>query len=422
MTDPTPDAPMHDSAPGPDGPSTSQDSWLALFFLRVVAPLTLIVVAVSCAGAGIMLRPRASKAEVAVAATTVEVLEAQTTESTAQLYANGVVEASQRITLLPEVSGRITWVSDAAIPGGFLAKGDVLARIDSRDYSLAVEQAKAQVRQSELELQLERGRGEVARKEWALLRSDTQPENAPLALRGPQLAATEQALASAEANLQKAEIALSRTRLVAPFDSLVLDESVDLGQVVSPGAPLATLIGTDRFWVTVSLPVDELAAVVLPHGDRPGSAALVRQDLGSGTAVVRRGQVEQLKAQLDPQTRTAQLVVAIDRPLEDDAGGLPLLPGAYVDVILEGRTLQDVVRMPRTALHEGKHVWVVDASDAGDVLARREVEIGWKEQDELLITDGLTHGDRIVVSPLSLPIVGMPVDVLGTNEGEARRD
>ncbi len=422
MTDPTTDAPTQASVTGSDGSTTSQESWFALFFLRVVAPLTLIAVALSCAGAGIMLRPRASKADVAVVATPVEVLEARTTESTAQIYANGVVEASQRITLLPEVSGRITWVSDAAIPGGFLSKGDVLARIDSRDYSLAVEQAKAQVRQSELELQLERGRGEVARKEWALLRPDTQADHSPLALRGPQLAATEQALASAEANLQKAEIALSRTRLVAPFDSVVLDESVDVGQVVSPGAPLATLIGTERFWVTVSLPVDELGAVVLPDGDRPGSAALVRQDLGSGTAVVRRGQVEQLKAQLDPQTRTAQLVVAIDRPLEDASGGLPLLPGAYVDVILEGRTLHDVVRMPRTALHEGKHVWVVDPSDAGDVLARREVKIGWKERDELLITDGLTHGDRIVVSPLSLPIEGMPVDVLGGNEGEARRD
>jgi RND family efflux transporter MFP subunit len=421
MTDPNPE-PTQDSATGPDGSSTPQSGWVALFLLRVVAPLALIAIAVMCAGIGITMRPRASKADVAVVATTVEVVEARSGESTAQLYANGVVEASKRITLLPEVSGRITWVSDAAIPGGFLAKGDVLARIDSRDYTLAVEQAKAQVRQAEVELELERGRGEVSRREWELLRSDRQPEGGSLALRGPQLAAAEQGLASAQANLEKAEIALSRTRLVAPFDAVVLDESVDLGQVVSPGAPLATLIGTERFWVTVSLPVDELGAVVLPDGNRPGSAALIRHDLGSGTAVVRRGQVEQLKAQLDPQTRTAQLVVAIDRPMEDEGGGLPLLPGAYVEVILEGRTLSDVVRMPRTALHDGKHVWVVDATDGGDVLARRLVEVGWKEQDDLLITDGLSSGDRIVVSPLSLPIVGMPVEVLGAGEEEARRD
>ncbi len=396
-------------------------SWAALFFFRVVVPVALVAAAMVCAGAGIMMRPRASKAEVAMAASRVEVVDARAEEATARLYANGVVEASQRITLLPEVSGRITWVSEAAVPGGRLVKGDVLARIDARDYALAVEQAKAQVRQAEVELELERGRGEIARKEWALLKADKRPEDAPLALRGPQLAAAEQALASAKANLEKAEIALSRTRLTVPFDAVVVDESMDLGQVVSPGMALATLIGTDTFWVSVSLPVDELGAVVLPSDGHAGSAALVRQDLGSGEAVVRRGVVQQLKAQLDPQTRTAQLVVRIDEPLEDPSGGLPLLPGAYVDVILEGRTMADVVRMPRTALHEGKHVWVVDGSAQGDVLARREVEVGWKEQDDLLVTDGLGSGDRIVVSPLSLPIEGMPVDVLGATE-EARRD
>lgn len=405
-----------------DATQRGSGSMAAALLFRVVIPVVMIVSAVLCTGAAIMLRPRASKAEVEVAATSVEVVQASSGEATAQLYATGVVEASKRITVVPEVTGRITWVSDAAVPGGFLAKGDVLARIDSRDYALAVEQAKAQVRQAEVELELERGRGEVARREWALLRSDRQGDDAPLALRRPQLAAAEQSLASAQANLDKAEIALSRTRLTAPFDAVVLDESVDVGQVVAPGAPLATLIGTERFWVTVSLPVDQLGAVVLPRDDQPGSAALVRQELGAGEAVVRRGQVQQLRAQLDPQTRTAQLVVAIDRPLEDEHGGLPLLPGAYVDVILEGRTLPNVVRMPRSALHEGKHVWVVDPSDQGDVLAKRTVDVGWKEQDELLVTNGLSDGDRIVVSPLSIPIEGQPVDVISAPEEEARRD
>lgn len=409
-----------DSTPGP-----STASWGSLFVFRVAIPGLLVVSALLCAGAFVALRPKATKADAALIPTRVEVIEAVSADAIARLYATGVVEASRRVTVLPEVSGRITWVSDAAMPGGLLAEGEALARIDSRDYALRVEQAQATVRQAELEVELELGRGEVAKREWALLRSERAPEEAPLALRGPQLNTARQALASAQANLKQAEINLSRTRLTAPFNALVLDESIEVGQVVAPGAPLATLIGTDAFWVTVSLPVDELATVVLPTGAQHGSPAIVRQNLGSGTAVVRRGHVDRLRAQLDPQTRTAQLLVTIDDPLEAPEGELPLLPGAYVDVILEGRELSDVVRLPRTAIHEGRHVWTVDPASGRDLLSKRTVEIGWREMDDVFVTGGLGSGDRVVVSPISLPIDGMPVEVIGSADGgteEARRD
>ena len=84
--------------------------------------------------------------------------------------------------------------------------------------------------------------------------------------------------------------------------------------------------------------------------------------------------------------------------------------------------LEDVVRMPRTALHEGAHVWVVDRTEAGEHLARRTVDVGWKEQDDVLITNGLNDGDRIVTSPLGIPIEGQPVEILGAPHEEARRD
>jgi multidrug efflux pump subunit AcrA (membrane-fusion protein) len=99
-----------------------------------------------------------------------------------------------------------------------------------------------------------------------------------------------------------------------------------------------------------------------------------------------------------------------------------LLPGAYVDVVLEGRALKDVVRMPRTALHQGAHVWVVDDTSGASLLRNRTVEVGWKEGDDVLITAGLQPSDRIVVSPISIPVDGMPVEVLSPGAEEARRD
>jgi len=393
----------------PDNAPTKALSWPALIATRVLLPGALVLSALLCAGAIMSARPSASQAAVERPPLTVEALSVTAETATARLYANGTIEPSRTVRVIPEVSGKVTWVSDAALPGGRLVAGEPLARIDPRDYSLRVEQARAQVRQAELELELERGRVAIAQKEWALLKSDRSPDEAPLALRGPQLATVEQSLSSARANLEQAELALSRTRFVVPFNAMVLDEALEVGQVVAPGAAVATLIGTDRFWVTVNLPVEELGAVLLPTGGSGGSLAVVSQDIGSGRSVVRKGQVEQLRAQLDPQTRTAQLLVAIDAPLDAGSGELPLLPGAYVDVVLEGRSMEGVVRIPRVAVRDGDHVWLAGSG----VLERRAVDIGWKEGDDVFVTSGLSTGDRVITSPLAAPLDGLPVQILG---------
>ena len=376
-------------------------------------PGALLVVAVGCTGAMLALRPSASKAAQELAPARVDVFVATAEDIRARVEATGIVEPSRSLRVIPEVGGRVQWVHEAAIPGGRIPAGETFARIDSRDYALRVEQARAQVRQAELELEIETGRVTIAKKEWELLKEGRDPSEAPLALRGPQLATAQQALASAKANLEQAELNLSRTRLVAPFDALVVDESLEVGQVVAPGAAVATLMGSESFWVTVSVPVDELGALELPGEGRGGSPAVIRQNLGSGRAVVRDGQVQQLRAQLDPQTRTAQLLLTVDRPLDAAPGEVPLLPGAYVDTHIEGRMMSGVVRLPRVALHEGRYVWLV----VDGTLRRRDVTVGWREGDDVLVAEGLTTGDQVVVSPLSLPLDGARVEVLGRDGG-----
>lgn len=405
MTDPTPD-PTATPSTGPSLP--------VLLLTRVVVPIAFVVLAVGCAGAMFAMKPSAARGEVTEAPTRVDVVRVSAGTTRAHIQANGIVEPVQRVTVVPQISAEVRWIADAVVPGGRLDAGETFARLDARDYQLQVEAARASVRSAALELDLEKGRGAIAQKEWALLNPGRDPADAPLALRGPQLETARQALASAEANLGQAEVLLGRTRLSAPFDALVLEESLEVGQVVAPGAPVATLIGTDAYRVKVSLPVSELGALVLPDGERVGSPATVRHELGSGTTVVREGAVTQLLAQLDPQTRTAQVLVTIPDPLEGE--GLPLLPGAYVHVEMEGRALDDVVRVPRTALHDGHRVWTVEGTEGDGILRARTVEVGWKEGDDVLVTQGLDHGDRVVVSPLAIPLDGMTVEVLTTTD------
>ena len=371
---------------------------------RVVLPLGILVAAGGTAFALVSLNREAERSPPDARPTVVDVVEVNAEDAVAQIEATGVVQPAQQVVLTPQVSGRIVWQSDKLVPGGRVDRGEVLARIDPTEYELLVEQAKSTVRQAEVELELERGRKSVAAREWALLGEGRSAEDAPLALREPQMRAAEQALTAARSSLQQAELNLQRTYLVAPFNAVIQNESIDRGQVVGPTSTVATLVGTDEVWVEVSVPVRQLPAISLPTDEQAGSPARVEQRLGSGSAIVRDGAVAQMLPTLNAQTRTAQLLVVVPNPLGAD-GELPLLPGAYVDVAIDGRVLEQVLRVPRIALDDGNKVWVVE----------REGILGSRSGHHRLARSrhrgrsptAWSAGSRVVVSPLALPIEGM---------------
>jgi RND family efflux transporter MFP subunit len=376
---------------------------------RIVLPLALLVLGVGITAALVRSKPRAQRAAPTATAPRVEVVEAIPRSLPARVGGTGLVQPSRKVSLATEVSGRIIEVADAVLPGGRLKEGALIARVDPRDYRLAIQQEESRVRAAEVELQLEQGRQDIAAREWKLLGGDRPMEESPLALRKPQLVATRQALEAARGGLERARLNLERTARRAPFNALVLTENLEVGQVVGPGNPVVTLIGTDRFWVSVSLPVEDLGMLDIPglNAER-GSRAKVVQRLGAEAPIIREGEVLRLQGELDAQARTATLLVAVDRPLDAPGGGLPLLSGAYVEVELEGRPLEKAISLPRAAVFDGDQVWVVSAEGT---LARRTVQVGWRTRDEVVVVGGLEAGARVVTSPLSLPIEGMPVQV-----------
>lgn len=383
--------------------------------VRLLLGVAVLFGAIVCAGLMVVLSPSAERQDVEAVATPVEVVQVEAMARPAIVMANGTVQAAERVSLVPEVQGRITWVADELAPGGRFEKGDVLAKIDDRDYAIAVRQEEARVGQAELELELELGRQKVAKREWELLRSESSGDEAPLALRRTQLKTVEGQLDSARSGLERAKLALERTRLRAPFDAVVIDESLDVGQVVG-GSPVATLVGTSRFWVKVAVPVEQLGWL-----DMNGSKeARVAQELADGSTILRQGRIERLGGELDPQTRTATVIVAIDDPLQEGEAGLPLLPGAYVDVSLFGRVVDDVFDVPRSAIVSGNAVLVATEENT---LGRREVTVAWGDDEVATVRGDLKTGDRVITTSIATPIEGMPVRVLqSTRTGSADTD
>ena len=384
------------------------------WLVRFVLPL--VVLALGAAGFQVLVRSKrdAKRRPKPDRTPLVDVIRVQPTSATARVTGQGTVVPARRVVLSPEVAGRVAWAHPRLVPGGLVPGGAAIVRIDAREYRLAVQQLEANAARAEVELALERGRSDVATSEWkALAPVDATDESRTLALREPQRKAAEATLASARAALERARLNVARTTVAAPFDALVLEESVETGQVVSPQSRLATLVGTARYWVEVAVPTPQLALIDLPTGGSQGSAARVTLQAGARTSTW-RGHVVRLLGEVDPAGRMARLVVEVPRPHETGAEGaprLPLLLNAFVDVEIEGRSLDGVYEVPRIAIHEGDRVWLADAEDR---LALRTLEVAWRTPASVVAHGGLEPGDRIVTSPVPGAVAGMALKVSGS--------
>lgn len=417
---------------------------------RALLPLALVAASVGIGAVLLKTPPQVPKSNPSQVAAVVGVARLEPQDEPTFVEAFGTVVAAREIRVQPEVTGRLVSVLPRLIPGGLIKEGETLFEIDNADYEIAVRQAAAEVDVSRLQVESLRAGVEVLRKraqqsqveveymQWNMERLGRLSENEQAGeaeLRDAQSShASQQAAraalraqiveqehivdravaqtAIAESRLDGAKLALSRTSVAAPFDAMVLSESVEVGQLVGPQTTVATLAAVDEFWIEAAVPVARLGDIRFcdPH-ESNGNSVTVTLVTGENT-VSREGMVLRPLGQLDPQGRMAQVLVAIQDPLSAHISRTDewnsILLGSYVRLSIAARTLDDVYAIPRYALRENNRVWVRDADGK---LRIREVNIAWRRQDDVLVRGGFAPGDHLVTTHLASVVPGMPLDV-----------
>ncbi len=324
----------------------------------------------------------------------------------------GTVSPARAIVLSPRLSGQVSAVDEAFEPGGLVKAGQPLLHLDAADYENALVTRESALRQVETELAIEEGQQRVARREFALLGEDIDEENRALVLREPQIEALRAKRRAAEAAVVQARLELERTVIRAPFSAQILDRSVELGSQVSAGEELARIVGTDEYWVIATVPMSALQWIEFGDGSVRGARATIRNRTAWGEGESREGRVKRLIGEVDASTRLARVIVAVPRPLGGD-GEPPLILDSIVQVEIEARPLESVVRLDREFLRQGDTVWV--ASD--DVLRVLPVEVRFSDAEHAYISHGLSAGDRVVTTSLATVADGLPIrDVAETAE------
>lgn len=326
--------------------------------------------------------------------------------------AQGSVIPSKTVTIKPQVSGQVIRQSESVTVGGYVKAGEELISIDPRDYELALNETRSDYETARFEREVESGRQVIAQREWNELQADLDMEevNRSLVLREPHLRRAEAIMEKANNDIEFAELQLSRTKITAPFNAMVVNESVEVGQLLNPGSEICELVGTDEFWIQTKIPFSELKWVKFPQNGHAGVRARVLLDVGEDQVEQWEGEVTRLLSDLDPLGRMARVIISVKDPLGlygKSNNTLPLLLGSYVEVKIDAGELKDTLTIPREALREGNKIWVVGPDK---VLKVVDVQVLWSEKDTLLISSDLEKGDELIVSELRVALPGMKVD------------
>jgi RND family efflux transporter MFP subunit len=338
--------------------------------------------------------------------TTVRVTQVEAQAQYLTLTSQGTVQPRSQSELIPEVSGRVVWISPALIGGGSFAPEEVLLRIDDADYRSTTARSEAVLKRGEVEYDYavdELKRVQSLRDKQ--LASQQQLDNAR---RVTQVA--EANLSESRAVLEQASRDLARTELKAPFEGLVRNEQVDLGQFITRGSSIGTIYATDYVEVRLPIAADQLIYLGLPLSTRGQIPKANRPPVTVSATFGEfrlqwQGELIRLEAEFDERSR---MLYGVAR-LRMDANGedaLPVPVGMFVQAEIRGRKVDQIIRLPRSAMRDDNQVLVVDPDNR---LRFRQVSVLRLEHDNMLVDGGLDDGELVCISPLQTVVDGMLV-------------
>jgi multidrug efflux pump subunit AcrA (membrane-fusion protein) len=265
------------------------------------------------------------------------------------------------------------------------------------------------LQQAEASLEIEKGRQSLAKQELALLGEAISATNRALVLRVPQFDSIQAQVSAAEAAVQRARLDLERSRIVAPFDAQILSRSVDVGSQVALGDELGRLVGIEEYWIMATVPVRSLRWVQFPELDGEGSAVALRNPDAWGPERERPARVTRMIGTLDQQTRLARVLITVSDPLGRNSDAPPLILDTLIEAQIEGRPIDDVVRLSREYVRERDTVWVMKEGK----LEIRETDIVFRDAEYAYIREGLESGEEVVTSTLATVADGVGLRKVG---------
>ena len=382
----------------------------------------------------------------------------------------GRVEAARSWSAVAEVPGRVVTLIEGLDVGTIVEPGETLFAIDPTDFQIRVAKAEANIAAAEAQVEeierqventlaslkleqrsltvaeaeyarvdglVERGASTAAARDQAERALIAQKEGVQslenaLALFPAQRKTLEATLAVRKAELTEAQRDLANTVVASPFRGRATMVSLEIDQYVRAGDTVAVLEGTEASEVVAELQPSAFGAMMRmammgrPDTDLPADVTKAVEVIrGAGVSAKVRAtsgafsgewpaEIVRFRGSNDAETGTLGVVARVENPnaAEPLAGRPPLSNGTFVSVDFSAPTRSDLIAAPRSALHQDEDGAYAFVADDESRLSRRDLQLGPVIGEDVVVLSGLAPGDRLVLSRVSPPILGMKLTLV----------
>ncbi len=309
--------------------------------------------------------------------------------------------------LYPEIRGEVVYVSPKLDEGSSFNEGDILLRIDSRDYELDIKAAEASLDDAKTALSIAQAESNFEREQWELSNSGNASD---LRLKIPQLKKAESTVEAAEANLEKLKRNLEKTAIRAPYDGLVRKKNVDRGTVIGPGYLIANIYAINYVEVKLPIPDEDLSFLDIPlDGSQINKSnqplVMLKGSLG-GKNIEWEGKIVRMEAEFDPKSRMAILIARVSDPYKYK---FPLRVGQFVEAEITGRNYNNLYIIDRELIKNNNQVITINKIDS--TLKYEDINVLRYVDDTALINGGLPDEVSICITNLDIMYDGMKIRI-----------
>lgn len=400
---------------------------------KLIVSLILMTGLLALAGGGTALlihtRDEPESVEVIRSPLRVDAVRVEPQTVTERLTGFGTARAHRYARLTAQLAGEIVELPDHLRPGASVSRGEILIRIDDREYRKLRDQARSElasdraqlaqldVEAANLDRLLETAGRELASAEWEYgavsqlhergdasrrefeqarlaveqirrVHQQLQNQKDLLPTRREQL---EAAVGAREAQVALAELHIEQCAVAAPFDGIVDVRHMEVGERVQPGTRLLDLLDPSQIEVPIELPVSVRDRV------RVGAACALTLDASRDK--IWNGQVARIAPSASDASRTFSVFVEVDN--RDHA--VALLPGVFVEASVAGATLENVLLLPRDLIRR-QRVYVYNDGRAH----HRPVQVE-RHLEEYSVVSGVSPGEIVITTHLDRVFDGAPV-------------
>jgi len=422
--------------------------------------LCAIILMAGAAGMSAMSKMKKPPAEAVVEeqAMKVEVLIAEPENVQVFIKGFGEIKPLNTVSIAPEISGKVVEIHPSLEPGESISKGELLFKIDPRNYEAAYKDAKARVRQNEntvkrlkKEYEVDKERLKTTKRNLVLAKAEynrlkkllekdkvgtrSGVDKAEQAYNAAQdqadmmaqsvdiypirILESQASLESAKAGAETAKANLERCSVFSPFNGRVKEALIEEGQYLVPGQKVLTLADDSILEIRVSVDSQDAKQWLRFEQEKNIETASWFPGLSHVNCNIKwtedqdaqawEGQLHRV-VNFDPQTRTMTIAVRIKAKQAIAKSGLPLVEGMFCSVEIPGKIVENVVRLPRWSVTYQNNVYL----NVENRLKTVSVHVARVEGGQALVSEGISQGDKVITTRLADPLENQLLEIINT--------